>query len=207
MALSTYTEIKASVASWLNRSDLTTQIADFISLAEVRINRDVAKLNLVGLEKRATATTTSGDAYLATPTRLLAIKSLVVNGSPNRVLKYTPPDVMAQLYNNTATAKPYAYTVIGDEIKFGPVPDSAYTVEMTYCAKEQPLSGSVATNWFTANAPDLLVYGALMEAEPYMKNDERIATWSNMYQAGLSSLEEMNRTLSFSGSGLEIRVV
>jgi hypothetical protein len=207
MALSTYTEIKAAVASWLNRSDLTTHIPDFISLAEVRINRDIAKLNLVGLEKRATATTVSGDAYLATPSRLLAIKSLKISGSPNRVLKYMTPDALSEVYNSTSTAKPYAYTVIGDEIKFAPIPDSAYTVEMNYCAKEQELSGSNATNWFTTNAPDLLLYGALMEAEPFMKNDERLATWSNMYSTALTALETMNHSLSFSGSGLEMRVV
>jgi len=196
MALTTYSELKTAVASWLNRSDLTAQIPDFISLAEVRINRDVAKMNLVGLEKRATASTTSGDDYLATPSRMLSVKSLKLNTNPVRVLKYMTPDSLSRLYTGS-TGVPKAYTVIGDEIKFGPAPDGVYTVEINYCAKETPLSSSNSSNWFMANTPDLLLYGALVEAEPFLKNDERIQVWSGMYSTGLDSLDTMNKSIGF----------
>lgn len=207
MSITTYSELKTAVASWLNRSDLTAYVPDFISLAEVRIKRDVAKMNLIGLEKRATASTVSGDAYLATPTRLLSIRSLKLNTAPVRVLKYMPSDALNTIYNSTATSKPYAYSVIGDEIKLAPIPDSVYTIEMNYYAGETPLSDSNASNWFMANAPDLLLYGALVEAEPFLKNDERISVWSGMYENALQALDDMNRVQSFAGSGLEMHVL
>lgn len=207
MALTTYTELKASVASWLNRSDLTTQIPDFITLAHVRIHRDVSKLNLVGLEKRATASTASGDAYLSTPTGLMSVRSIKINSAPVRVLRYMTPDALSEVYNSTATSKPYAFSIIGDEIKLAPIPDSVYTVEINYFAKETVLSDSTASNWFMANTPDLLLYASLLEAEPFLKNDERINVWSNMYTSGLNALESMNRVLTTSSGPLEMRVV
>ena len=207
MSITNYSELQTAVANWLNRSDLTTYIPDFIALGEVRINRDISKMNLVGLEKRATADLTAGDAYLGSPTGILVIKSVKVSGSPNVVLKYMTPDALSETYNSTATAKPRAYTIVGDEIKFGPIPDSAYTVEITYTSKETALSDGNTSNWFTANAPDLLLYAALMEAEPFLKNDARTQTWAGMYGSSLDALDSMNRVLQFPSSGLEMRVL
>ncbi len=47
MALTTYTELKASIADWLNRTDLTTTIPDFISLAEAQIERTLRTRQMI----------------------------------------------------------------------------------------------------------------------------------------------------------------
>lgn len=201
MALSTYSEIKVAVADWLNRSDLLSHIPAFVALAEKRINRDVANLQLLGLERRATSTATG--AYVGVPTGILSVKSVKLNTSPAQHLKYMPPDAINERFTDNGTNRPVAYTVIGDELKLAPAPDSSYEVEVIYCAKEAALSDTDTSNWFTANAPDLILYAALMEAEPFLKNDERLATWAQMYKSGLKSLEDSNNALRYPSSGLQ----
>ena len=51
MAITTYTELKSAVANHLARTDLTSVIPDFISLAEARLSRE---LETRDQEKRAT---------------------------------------------------------------------------------------------------------------------------------------------------------
>jgi hypothetical protein len=83
---------------------------------------------------------------------------------------------------------PTYYTVTGSEFQFAPIPDSAYTLKMIYYASPTYLSVSVSSNVFLANCPDLLLYAALGEAEPYLMNDARTQTWAALYDRGLNSL-------------------
>ena len=205
MSITTYSELQTAVSNWLNRDDLTTYIPDFITLAEVRIKRDVAKMNLVGLEKRATTTTTSGDEYVTTPTDMLSVKSIKINSSPVRRLRFMSLDALEEHYPSTSTSKPYAYALVGTEFRLAPIPDSAYTLEIAYCHSPAVLSGSNTSNWFLTDTPDLLVYASLLEAEPFLKNDARIATWQTMYNSALQSLESFNNTGRFP-DGLEMVV-
>lgn len=206
MAITTFAELKTAVANWLNRSDLTTYIPDFVTLAEKRINRDVAKLALVGLEKRSTSTTTSGDAYVTLPTDVQTIKSVKLNTSPVRRLKPMSLDAIEEAYSSTSTSKPYAYSVVGSEIRLAPIPDSTYTIEIAYCYTPSVLSDSNTSNWFLTDTPDLLLYASLLEAEPFLKNDQRILTWQSMYDRGLESLDSLNTSQRFS-DGLEVSIL
>ena len=45
------------------------------------------------------------------------------------------------------------------------------------------------TNWLTDYAPNALLYRCLLEAAPFLKNDERIQTWQNLYAAELGALD------------------
>ena len=85
MAITTYTELKSAVANHLARTDLTSVIPDFISLAEARLSRE---LETRDQEKRATATMTSGDEYIALPTDLREVREVKVNQNPIKVLEY-----------------------------------------------------------------------------------------------------------------------
>lgn len=205
MAITTYSELKTTIASWLNRSDLTANITDFVTLAETRIHRDVASLNLVGLERRATATTTADDAYIGYPTGVLNIVSVKLNTSPVRVLRFMSRDEISSAYDGSSVSEPLAYTIIGDELKLAPTPDAAYTVEIIYTAKETVLSDANTTNWFLANTPDLLLQASMIEAEIFLKNDQGVQKWSTLYQASLASLESSNKSLRYPSAGLRVR--
>jgi len=206
MALSTFTELKDAVADWLDRSDLTTRIPDFIALAEARINREI---RIRPMEVRSIMYTTSGQKYFNLPGGYIQMRNIQLNTNPTTPLEYITPEMLDRLYGSSTTGKPRAYTLIGDEIQLAPIPDSAYTLEMAFYEKFTALgdgtSGTVTSNWLTKNAPDILLYGALMEAEPFIKNDERVAVWLNGYGNAIDKLQKADQRDRHSGSAMRVR--
>lgn len=206
MALGTFTELKDAVADWLDRSDLTSRIPDFIALAEARLNRE---LRIRPMEVRSTMVTTADQQYFQLPGGYIQMRNMQLNTNPTTPLEYITPEMMDRLYGSTTSGKPRAYTLIGDEIQLAPIPDSTYTVEMAFYEKFTPLgdgsSGTITSNWLTANAPDVLLYGALMEAEPFIKNDERIPVWLNGYNNAVNKLQQQDQRDRHSGSALRVR--
>jgi hypothetical protein len=206
MALSTFTELKDAVADWLDRSDLTARIPDFITLAEARVNRD---LRIRAMEVRSTMTTTAGKQYFNLPTNYIQMRNIQLNTNPVTPLEYITPEMMDRLYGSSTTGKPRAYTLIGDEIQLSPIPDSTYSLEMAFYEKFAPLGdgtgGSVVSNWLTSNAPDVLLYGSLLEAEPFIKNDERIGVWVNAYNSAVTKIQSADARDRHSGSAMRVR--
>jgi hypothetical protein len=85
------------------------------------------------------------------------------------------------------------------QLKIAPIPDSIYTVYLTAYQYSPYLDGVIySSNWWTANRWEVLLYEALIQAEPFLKNDERIATWKSM--SGLASLIKSERSEEFAGS-------
>jgi hypothetical protein len=185
MALTTYAELKTSVGDWLNRSDLTTAIPDFISLAEAQIERVLRTRQMI---KRSTASI--ADEYNAFPTDFLEAKSFKLDTNPVTAMTFQTVDAMDRLTNTTYTAngKPLYFTVVGTQIRVLPIPDTTYTGELVYYAQLSKLSTSNTTNWLLTQAPDIYLYGALLQAAPYLQDDARINVWSQLYQSGIEQL-------------------
>lgn len=206
MALDTYDGLKDAIADWLDRSDLTDRIPDFIRLAETRINR---KLRIRPMEVRSTMNTASGQRYYNLPGGYKSMRNIQLNTNPITPLEYITPEMLDRLHGSNTTGKPTAYTLIGDEIQLAPIPDSIYEVELAFYEKFTPLgdgtAGTVTSNWLSVNAPDVVLYGALLEAEPYLKNTEDAATWLAAYNKGISDLVEENEKDRYSGSQMRVR--
>ncbi len=206
MALGTFTELKDAIADWLDRSDLTARIPDFIALAEARINRE---LRIRPMEVRSTMYATVDQQYFNLPGGYIQMRNIQLNTNPTTPLEYITPEMLDRLYGSTTTGKPRAYTLIGDEIQLAPIPDSAYQIEMAFYEKFTALgdgtSGTVTSNWLTKNAPDVLLYGSLMEAEPFIKNDERIPVWLNGYSNAIDKLQKADQRDRHSGSAMRVR--
>jgi hypothetical protein len=185
MAFTNYTDLKATVADYLARTDLTTQIPDFITLAENRLRRD---LRLRQMIKVVTTATTASDATVALPSDFLEMRDIHIETNPIQTVIYQNPSNFFRNSNVTVGGMPSYYTVTGSEFQFAPIPDSAYTLKMIYYAAPTYLSSSVSSNVFLATCPDLLLYASLGEAEPYLMNDARVATWAALYDKGLTSL-------------------
>jgi len=100
---------------------------------------------------------------------------------------------------------PIFFGIVGGQIRVLPIPDAAYTAELAYYAKLSKLSASVTTNWLLAQAPDVYLYGALLQAAPYLQDDARITVWSALYQAGLDQLQIADDRGSTSGGALLTR--
>jgi hypothetical protein len=185
MAFTNYTDLQSTVADYLARTDLTTQIPTFITLAENRLRRD---LRLRQMIKVVTTTTTASDATVALPSDFLEMRDIHIETNPIQTVIYQNPSNFFRNSNVTVGGMPSYYTVTGSEFQFAPIPDSAYTLKMIYYSAPAYLSSSVSSNVFLANCPDLLLYAALGEAEPYLMNDARVATWAALYDKGLNSL-------------------
>jgi hypothetical protein len=197
MALDTFAGLKATIADYLNRDDLTNVIPSFITLAEAKFNR---KLRVRQMVKRATATLDT--QYFAFPSDFLQAKEFQLNTNPITYLQYVTQNQgdYGSSNNYIATGKPQFYTIIGTQIEVIPTPDTGYTGELTYYGKITPLSDSNTSNWLLAYAPDLYLYGALLEATPYLKDDDRLAVWSNLYTNSLGDIEVADQRASVSST-------
>ena len=101
---------------------------------------------------------------------------------------------------------PNFYTQKGSELELAPIPDTNYSLVLLYYAKPEALSDSNPSNEFMANCPDGLLYGALLEAEPYLMNDVRLQVWSQLYQNAVTSLSESDNTSEYAGVPLTMSV-
>jgi hypothetical protein len=201
MSLATYSDLKTTVANYLARTDLTTQIPDFIRFAELRLRRE---LRIRQMLKTVTTTTTGGDPTVALPSDFLEARDFYVSTNPIQPLTYASPAIFSRNTNTTQSGKPLNYTILASEFKLSPVPDSNYTLEMLYFASPTFMDDSNSSNVFMANAPDALLYGALVEAEPYLMNDARVNTWGSLYDRAITTLTKSDEASQYSGVPLSM---
>jgi hypothetical protein len=202
MSITNYSDLQSTIASYLARTDLTAQIPDFIQLAETRLRRE---LRLRQMLKVVTTVTTANDGTVELPSDFLQMRDLHINTNPIQVLEYLSP---SNFYRNTwsvSNGLPQQYTILAQEFQFSPKPATDYTLQMMYYAAPPYLSNSNLSNVFLANCPDLLLYGALGEAEPYLMNDARLSTWAAMYDRGLQALTVSDDQGEYSGSPIAIK--
>ena len=199
MALDTFAGLKATIADYLNRDDLTAIIPSFITIAEAKFNR---KLRTRQMIKRAEGQIET--SFFAYPADWLQAKEFQLNTNPIVRLQFVTEaqgdELKAQRYLNIG--QPVYYTITGSQLEFIPTPDTTYSAELTYYAKIPALSDSNTSNWLLAYAPDLYLYGALMEAAPYLKDDERLPVWSQMYVNSLGDIEVADQRASVSSTPL-----
>lgn len=203
MAYTNYTDLQASVANYLGRSDLTAVIPDFISFAETRLARDLRTRLML---KSATATMTGGDARIALPTDFLEIRDLFTQGTPRMPVTYLSPSAFTRDARADESGKPVFYTILASEFQFAPIPDSAYVLEILYYAKPTVLSDSNSSNVFLANYPDALLYASLLEAEPYLINDARSQTWATLYDRAVKNISDADQGGEYSGIPLQMKL-
>ena len=197
MALSTYTELKAAVASWLARADLTSTIPDFITLAEAKLNRT---LRTRQMEQRSYATAAE---YMALPTNFWEMRSIQINGTPQYTLEQRAPFEMDAL-DDGVSGRPSRYCLMANQIRLAPVPDSTYDLEIDYYESIPPLASN-STNWLLTAAPDLYLYGSLLEAAAFMLDDPRVPLWQAAYTQVIGQLQTSDRRARWSGSPLAVR--
>ena len=201
MAIGTYSELQTAVANWLDRDDLTDRIPEFIALAEARFNR---VLRLRSMEAKYTADTVAGQRNLALPTGYIQMRNFQVNSSPLTTLSYVTPEIYDRLWGGSTSGTPKFYTILANEISFGPTPATVMEVEMLFYKKFDNLSSSTTTNWLIINAPDIYLYGSMLEAEPFIMNDERVQLWATALQRGVTDLQEQDNKDRHSGSAMRV---
>ncbi len=194
MAIATYTDLVSAITEWLAEDGNTTLVArvpDFITLAEAKFNRTLLHPKM---EKRATTTvdTSSTDPeFITLPSDFQSMRRVRLSGVTGKprldFMSQTQIDDYRYSIDNTPD-QPIYFSVMGSELELAPTPNEDYALEMVYRANIPALTASNTTNWLLTLAPDLYLYGALLESTPYQKNDERIAVWGSAMQAVLDQL-------------------
>ena len=203
MSFATYSDLQTSIANYLARSDLTSIIPDFITLAENRLRRE---LRIRQMLKSVTTSTVSSDATVEVPSDFLEIRDFVVMTNPITPLSYSSPSSLSNDPRTSEVGVPRSYTILASEFQLTPIPDAAYTLKMLYYAAPAYLTTNNTSNTFLLNAPDALLYASLIEAEPYLMNDARINTWGTMYDRAISSLTKSDESTQYSGVPLSIKL-
>lgn len=178
----TYAGLKASVADFLNRADLTAVIPDFIALAEAQMNRRLRVRRMIG-----TATATISSEYGAVPTDFAG--ELAITLSDGRQLDYMTPDGLAQKkwQTNSPIDEPFYYSVVGDQFQFLPAPNAGFTTLVTYY-RRLPALATNNTNWLLTDNPDAYLYGSLTQAAPYLIDDARVQVWGSLFTTAISDI-------------------
>jgi len=189
-AVMTYDSLVENIQSYLERTDAATleKIPTFIMLAEQVI---ASQIKFLGNLTVNTSTMTQGQAIIDKPARWHKTVSMNItaNGVRRPVLlrRY---EYLRQYWPNPATEDTPLYYTDYDYTHWlvAPTPDFAYDFEVLYYERVQPLDSSNQSNWFTQYAPQALLYGSLLQAMPFLKNDERIPLWQQQYDLVMQTL-------------------
>ena len=198
MALANYSDLQATVADFLNRSDLTDIIKDWIRMAEAEFNR-LLRIREMSVRTRAPL----NSQYLKLPIDFLGMRNIELLTDPNTPLEYRNPHNLDLHRSADATGKPLYYSVVQNNLEFAPAPDSEYTLEIVYYQKI-PQLGTEATEfttiWLLDAHPDAYIYGTLLQSPVYLGHDERINVWSGRYQQIINQIITSDEKASFSGT-------
>jgi len=184
MAFTTYSSFVTTVESYLARTDLTSVIPDFIQMAQLRMTRDLRTERMLKV-----ATTTPTDNKVAFPTDFLELREMHFQGNPPIILEYQSPDLFFRNGQTSLSGRSHYFTMLGTEFQFAPSQNSDYTIQILYYAQPTFISSTTSSNLYLAYYPDALLYATLAEAEPYLINDARIATWSALYDRAIANIK------------------
>jgi hypothetical protein len=194
----TFTTLKQDVERYLERGSsfasdpiVHEQIPRLINLAERRIARE---LKIQGFINVVSTNLTVGQSVYDKPDRWRDTVSINIGTGPGNARRktiFTRDYEYVRNYwpDESETGEPVFYTDYDfSHWVFAPTPDEEYPIEILYYELPPLLDDTIQSNWLTEYAPQLLLYGTLLEATPFLKNDERIATWQNMYDRAAAML-------------------
>lgn len=183
--ITNYDTLQTAIAGYLNREDITTEITTFIQLAHAKFNRS---LRTRDMHVRAEAST--DDEFIALPTDYLQDYSLqIVQGNVwSPPLKFVGQDEAASMRAALVTNTPRYYAIFGDNFEMLPTPNATTDYVLRYYGQIPALSVANSTNWLITKSPDLYLYSSLLEAAPFLKNDERLQMWASVRQSLLDDI-------------------
>ena len=175
-AAMTYDNLTSNVLQYLERDDdaVVNQIPTFIMLAEFEIAEMMKSL---GQQQVVQSTMQVNNAVIPKPARWR--KTVSMNITVDGVLQSVSLRKYEYLRNyapdSTVTGVPLYYADYDyDNWLVAPTPDDSYDFEVLYYERLVPLSSTTQTNWITQNAPNAMLYGTLLQAMPFLKNDQRV---------------------------------
>jgi hypothetical protein len=194
--ITNYETLGTAIGDYLARDDLASFAPNFIQNWEERFYRQ--PLNWANWMESTTSLLTTAATV---PADFLGIKYATLTSSPP--LQRVSSQMLYATWPRGIPGKPRMIARDGTSFVFGPEPDGEYTLTLRYFAKPRALRDPLlqdGSNWLTTNAPDLCLYGALLEAESFLKNDSRIAVWRDFYTDALADYRDQWKEEEFGGS-------
>lgn len=187
----TYAELQTAVASYLARGNLTSQIPGFITRGENYLN---AKLKLLAMESLETVTLATGLNFIdfgSMSTKVREVKQVFcAEGTGFREVVKVDPLKLASL-KTTETRKPgYWNAESGEYIYFDAYADQDYTLRPLIVAG---FDIATSTNWLSSNHEEAYLYASLAQAEPFIKNDARVALWKSLLTEAITDINAEDR--------------
>ncbi|MGJ4906572.1 phage adaptor protein [Bradyrhizobium oligotrophicum] len=209
--ISNYSSLQSAVTEYLARDQdatLVARIPSFIQLAEAKFNR---QLFVRQMEQRAIAVVDLGASepeFIALPSDFQSMRRIRLTSARGQPALEFKSGVQLDEYRfrvSDVAGQPRYFSVFGDQIELAPRPDATYTIEMVYRRTIPPLASN-DSNWLLTLAPDLYLYGALLESAPYLKEDGRIQTWGLGFTSALADLNALGLTSTFNAGPMAMRL-
>ncbi len=199
MALNTYSGLQASIANFLARTDLGTEIIDFIALAEAEINRE---LRIRPMEN--TVDFTIDAEVKALPTGFLGVRSFFITGTNKKALQFITPFQQHSTQGSSTTGTPRAYSIEGSNFRFSPIPSGTHTAKLTFYKAFDALSNSNTSNFILANHPNVYLYGSLYHASNFIRGIDPaiVAQWKEQFLQSIQLIQQHNETESYNATPL-----
>lgn len=202
MALANYDDLKATVATFLDRDDLTSAIPDFITLAEAQATLDIRPR---ASQAVATGTCTISQDWIALPSGCLVPRSFRLDLDPVRVVEIVAPDVWLWYRENYEGEIPAVALAQGERLYLAPTPVAEHPWTLWYEGKALDLAVT-STNWLMTNFPGVYLYGTLLQAAGgYLANDERGIAWKALYEAQVAEVRRNEWRAKAGGGPLVMR--
>ena len=202
MALNTYAALQTAILTTLNRPELTTDVVDWITLAEATIRRRLRRSTtrgtltfVTGNFSKALPATVSEVRSLA-PQASLSAGSMTIGGPP--LARGTMDQVQEIWSQHKTTGLPRVYAVVDGSVYLAPAPSDLYLVYdlVSYDALVSVSSDTA----LLVEAPDLYLYGACLESAPFLQHDERIPVWQDRFDRAIAELNEKRQNEEFGAS-------
>lgn len=192
MSIATYSELKTAIASWRSRVDLTSQLSDFVTVAESRINR---KLRTRWQETALASTAIDSSYQVAVPAGCVGIKSLWLDRSPTwRLHQKTLENVLENQFGGDASM--FAWS--GSNWLF----DGVGSVKGVYYVAVPSLSDSSPTNWLLTAYPDVYLWASLEQACIYLRDIEGATGYASLANNAMDELNSNSQADQVSGGKL-----
>jgi hypothetical protein len=201
--LQTFEKIVQTIADTLGRSDLMDQIPDFIRLVEHELERDIP---LRDSEYVVDGEFTGNDEFIELPSNLLTLRHIRINTSSAYSLNIVSIDKLNDIRTNgRANTLPSAAAMVGKRLYLAPTPTTTDTYTLIYRGALAPLSQKNPSNKVLEDAPDCILYGALMHSAPFIGDDARTVLWGQLYERAKMSYKQMEYRNRTGGGPLQIR--
>jgi hypothetical protein len=185
MTITNYGELKAEVASWLNKSNISSKVAGFVQIAESYIRRDLK----VRTQEITVSDLLQANETLPFPERFASVRRLVVDG---RQCKYITPEEYTNLDLIGADQPTRLYTIIGENIVIlGGTSGDAYT--LVYSEWFTGLDQDTDTNWVLTYAPDVYLWASCMAGSVWLKDVNATTAYKTLYEQSVRALDNSEK--------------